>query len=155
MAASCRFAFAIHVLAVLASRGHEGITSDVLAASVNTNPVVIRRLLSTLRKAGLISTRRGAGAGSTLSRPAGAISLDEIYRATEPAPSFAAHPHRPNARCLVGRNIAAVLTDIFGSARAALEEALGQRTLADVLATVSETAPAAPAKTSGRRRKTN
>ena len=68
MAANCRFAFAVHVLAALAwraRRGFEcGITSEDLAGSVNTNPVVIRRLLGPLRAAGLIETVKGCGGGS-------------------------------------------------------------------------------------------
>ncbi len=153
MAASCRFAFAVHILAVLASKGGQGVTSDALAGSVNTNPVVIRRLLTALNRAGLIDTKKGAGSGSTLSRAPGEISLDEIYRATEPAPAFAAHPHKPNVRCLVGRNITAVLDSVFASAQVALEDELGRRTLADVLTTVTDDLAKPGRKTSARARK--
>jgi Rrf2 family protein len=141
MAANCRFAFAVHILAMLAYRQEDGATSEVLAASVNTNPVVIRRLLTILRHAGFISTRHGARAGSRLNRRADEISLDEVYRAVEASPSFSLRAKKPNRRCPVGRQMEAVLGGIFEAAQAALEQALSRRTLADVLATVRPEAP--------------
>ncbi len=141
MAASCRFAFAVHILSVLALKAQKGVTSDVLAGSVNTNPVVIRRLLSTLQHAGLVATHKGAGGGSQLARPPEQISLSAIYRAIEPAPSFSPHPQEPNQRCPVGRKIEVVLTEVFASAQAALEDELARRTLADVLDTLAEDVP--------------
>ena len=135
MGANCRFAFAVHVLAMLATRSH-GVTSSTLAASVNTNPVVIRRILCSLRHAGVIRTRKGAGAGSVLSRPPAEIGLDLIYRATTQDTAFSFHPHSPDQKCVVGRNIERVLGEVFHSAQSALEDALARRTLADVLKTV-------------------
>ncbi|HEV7403511.1 MAG TPA: hypothetical protein VGO11_11310, partial [Chthoniobacteraceae bacterium] len=51
------------------------------------------------------------------------------------------HPHPPNPRCPVGRRIETVLGEVFASAQSALERALAERTLADVLETVNEPAP--------------
>jgi Rrf2 family protein len=136
MAASCRFAFAVHVLTVLAFKQREGGNSDLLAGSVNTNAVVIRRILSDLRRAGLVKTHKGAGGGARLSRPPAEISLDAVYRAMECGPSFSPHPHQPNQRCPIGRKIEVTLESIFAEAETALQEALAKRTLSDVLETV-------------------
>ncbi|MEO8354216.1 MAG: Rrf2 family transcriptional regulator [Chthoniobacteraceae bacterium] len=136
MAANCRFAFAVHVLSVLASHPESGVTSDKLAASVNTNPVVIRRLLTTLRRAGFICTQKGARTGSRLCHEPGEITLDQIYRAVESGPSFSPHPHTPNQKCPVGQRIEMVLTEVFASAQSALEHALSERSLADVVETM-------------------
>ncbi|MHA3773893.1 Rrf2 family transcriptional regulator [Verrucomicrobiota bacterium sgz303538] len=141
MAASCKFAFAVHILAVLALRRETGVTSDLLAGSVNTNAVVIRRLLTDLRKAGLVSTHKGAGGGAWLTRAPEEISLDVVYRAVQCSSSFSSHPQQPNQRCPVGRKIEQVLDDVFGSAQAALERALAERTLADVLEDVAASEP--------------
>ena len=146
MAANCRFAFAVHILSVL-SVHREGATSGQLAASVNTNPVVVRRLLTTLRRAGFIKTQQGARAGSQLCCEPSHIRLDAIYRAVESAASFSLHPQKPNQRCPVGRRIELVLGEVFASAQNALEHALAQRTLADVLETMSAP-PARPTKKS-------
>lgn len=143
MAANCQFAFAVHSLAMLAHQGGAGVNSETLARSVNTNPVVIRRLLSHLRVAGLIVTHRGAGGGSRLSRAPGEITLDDVYRAVGEGAAFAHPPHPPNKRCPVGCRIETVLGEVFASAQAALEQALAARTLADVLETVNDQKPAA------------
>ena len=142
MASSCRFAFAVHVLAVLAlKREGGGVCSDALAGSVNTNPVVIRRLLSRLRHAGLVTTQKGSCGGATLCAAPEEIPLDVIYRAIEPAASFSQHPHQPNQRCPVGAGIERVLDEVFASAQSALESALARRTLAVVIAAMSADAP--------------
>ena len=142
MVSSCRFAFAVHVLAVLAlKREGGGVCSDLLAGSVNTNPVIIRRLLTRLRHAGLVTTQKGSGGGATLAAAAEKIPLDAIYRAVESGASFSQHPHRPNQRCIVGAGIERVLEEVFASAQTALEEALARRTLADVLAAMAAEMP--------------
>ncbi|RYD60888.1 MAG: Rrf2 family transcriptional regulator [Verrucomicrobiaceae bacterium] len=137
MAASCRFAFAVHILAVLALHRDSGVTSDLLARSVNTNAVVIRRLLADLRRAGLVSTHKGAGGGAWITRAPEEIPLDVVYRAIQGGPSFSMHPQQPNQRCPVGRKIEEVLDDVFASAQSALEHALAGRSLADVLEDVA------------------
>lgn len=142
MASSCRFAFAVHVLAVLAlKREGGGVCSDALAGSVNTNPVVIRRLLSRLRHAGLVTTQKGSCGGATLCASPEKIPLDVIYRAVEPVASFSQHPHQPNQCCPVGAGIERVLDEVFSSAQTALECALARRTLADVLAEMAADSP--------------
>ena len=138
MATSCRFAFAVHVLAVLAlKRESGGVCSDLLAGSVNTNPVIIRRLLTRLRHAGLITTQKGSCGGATLVAVPEKIPLDVIYRAVETGVPFSQHPHAPNKRCPVGAGIERVLDEVFASAQSALEAALARRTLADVLAAMA------------------
>ena len=140
MAASCRFAFAIHIMAVLAyedRQREQGLTSEAIARSVNTNPVVIRRILCDLKKAGLVATHKGASGGTRLAREPGSICLDAVYRAIHGGPSFSAHPQQPDQRCPVGRKIELVLEEVFASAEQALQHALSQRTLADVLEDVT------------------
>jgi Rrf2 family protein len=141
MAASCRFAFAVHILAVLALKRGGGVTSELLAGSVNTNPVVIRRILSELRKAGLVCCAKGAGGGATLCLSAEKVSLAAIFRAVEPGAGFSAHPQSPNKRCPVGRQIEVVLDDVFSSAQRALEAELARRSLAEVVAAMAEETP--------------
>jgi DNA-binding IscR family transcriptional regulator len=121
----------------------------LLAASVNTNAVVVRRLLSELRQAGLVVTHKGAGGGANLSRAPETITLGEIYRAVVHGPSFSHHPHPPNPRCPVGRKIEEVLSDIFAGAQSALEASLERRTLAEVLEDVIDGKPGAAAPLTG------
>lgn len=142
MASSCRFAFAVHVLAVLAlKREKGGVCSDLLAGSVNTNPVIIRRLLTRLKSAGLVSIQKGSCGGASLVAAPGQITLDVIYHAVESGASFSQHPHQPNKRCPVGAGIERVLDEVFATAQSALEATLARRTLADVLAAMIEEKP--------------
>ncbi len=67
MRTSCRFAMAVHVLAILAYKEGDRVTSASLAGSINTHPVIVRRLLQSLKTARLVDTCKGAGAGSRLS----------------------------------------------------------------------------------------
>jgi DNA-binding IscR family transcriptional regulator len=136
MRTSCRFAMAVHVLAVLGYRPHTRITSALLASSVNTNPVVIRRLLLVLQQANLIQTRKGAGLGSCLSRPPSRINLAEVYRAVETEDPFPLPPGKPDSSCPVGHCVHVAMEQAFASARRALERDLSRTTLARVLNTV-------------------
>jgi Rrf2 family protein len=127
---------AVHVLAVLAYKAGEPVTSRLLACSVNTNPVIIRRLLRALQEAGFIETRKGAGFGSRLSRAPARITLAEVYRAVETDEPFALHTKRPNQACPVGHCIQAALEKVFAATERALERELAKTNLADILESV-------------------
>jgi Rrf2 family protein len=133
MRTSCRFAMAVHVLAVLAYKEGDRVTSKLLAGSVNTNPVIVRRLLLSLQKAKLVETSKGAGAGSRLSRSPRRINLAEVYRSVEDSESFAKPSRKPNAACPVGHCILEALSKLFASAQNAMEKDLEKTTLADVI----------------------
>jgi Rrf2 family protein len=133
MRTSCRFAMAVHVLAVLAYKEGDRVTSALLAGSVNTNPVIIRRLLLSLQKARLVETCKGAGAGSRLMRSPRRINMAEVYRSVEDADSFASLPRKPDADCPVGHCILEALGKVFDSAQGAMERDLARTTLADVI----------------------
>jgi Rrf2 family protein len=124
---------AVHVLAVLAYKEGDRVTSALLAGSVNTNPVIIRRLLLALKKARLVETGKGAGSGSRLSRSPRRINLAEVYRAVEATEPFAIPSRKPNAACPVGHCILETLEKIFESAQKALERDLEKTTLRDVI----------------------
>src|SRR2546423_11673358 len=137
---SC-FAVAVHVLALLARAGDEPVKSDSVAASVNTNPVVIRRILCALGRARLITSQSGAAGGSRLARPAERITLRDVYRAVEGGDTFMMHRQPPSRRCVVGANIGAVLGGVLRETNAAVERALAQTTLADIVAALRPCAP--------------
>ncbi len=127
---------AVHVLAVLAYKEGDPVTSSFLAASVNTNPVVVRRLLLALQRAKLVDTRKGAGLGSRLSRSPGRISLAQVYRAVEDDEGFTLPAKKPNPACPVGHCIQKALEPVFASAQGALVKELAGTTLGDVLRAV-------------------
>jgi Rrf2 family protein len=125
---------AVHVLAVLGYKEGDRVTSTFLAGSVNTNPVIIRRLLLDLKRARLIETCRGPGSGSRLSRSPARINLAEILRAVEDVEPFATPARRPSDACPVGKGIRKTLGSVFTSAYSAMERDLERTTLANVIA---------------------
>ncbi|HLA79495.1 MAG TPA: Rrf2 family transcriptional regulator [Vicinamibacteria bacterium] len=139
---SSRFAVAVHVLAVQAVMSDRVLTSDFLAGSVNTNPVVVRRILGMLRRAGLVVVQPGPGGGSRLAKPPNRIRLAEVYRAVEKGELLALHKSPPSRFCPVGRNIGGVLAEIFCDAEGALEKALEKRSLDEVAAAIKKCAAA-------------
>ena len=136
MSTNSRFAVAIHTLAFLgfAEQSLAGLTSsEMIAGSVNTNPVVIRRLLGLLRRAGLVVSQPGSGDGWRLAREAGEITLAEVYQAIREGPLFALPSRPPDRHCLVGRNVQHALEPFFEHAEAALQQSLAQATIDDVI----------------------
>lgn len=92
----------------------EKVTSQLLALSAGCNPVVIRNILSALKKAGILSNRQGIG-GVVLCCPLAEITLLRIWQAVEPKfPSNLIGIHAtPSHFCPVGRKIHSVLTDSY------------------------------------------
>jgi Rrf2 family protein len=141
MTRSSRFVVAVHVLTLLAYGGGEAMTSEYIAGSVNTNPVVVRRILSLLAKAGLVVTQEGAKGGVRLAKPAKDIDLRAVYAAVESDPLFALHPQDPNPACPVGGAIQAALEPTLDAAAAALLSSLAHTTVADVVRRLREESP--------------
>lgn len=130
---STRFSIAVHTLSLIAVSPND-CTGDFIAGSVNTNPVVIRRIMGMLKKAGLVEVRPGVGGASLLKDPS-EITLLDVYRAvnvTEENQLFRIHEN-PNIRCLVGRNIEQVLQAELRDAQSAMEQRLAQTTLAQLI----------------------
>ena len=136
MAKNCRFAVAIHICTLLALSQDKPVTSEWIASSVNTNPVVVRRILSALAKAGLVHSTRGLNGGSVLAQPPESISLLSINRAVDEEEPPSLHHQQPNQACRVGREIQPILTKIMGRASAAADAILAETTLAEVVAAV-------------------
>lgn len=129
-----RLAVAIHILALLELNHDTLKTSEFLAQSIGTNPVVVRRIAKMLEKAGLIEIHAGVG-GSELIKPLDKIRLLDVYQAVEAVDNaglFAIH-ERPNPNCPVGAHIQATLEGVFAEAQRALEQVLQQRTLQDIV----------------------
>jgi len=136
MAANSRLTIAVHVLAwmTLAQRqGRDVLTSQQVAASVKTNPVIIRRCLGDLRRAGLVRVRHGTGAGWSLARPSEDISLLDVYDAVGPEPPFGLHHTEPNLECPVGNGIRPALDQVYGDLHEVLRRELKLVSVGDVL----------------------
>ncbi|KOS68417.1 transcriptional regulator [Lysinibacillus contaminans] len=128
-----RFSVAIHILSLIAtSLDKNQLTSDYIAGSVNTNPVVVRRMIGVLKKAGLVTSNTGIAGYNLLTEPKD-LSLLDIYKAIDgPKQLFAIH-EEPNPACSVGKKIQTTLEDVYENVWQAMEEQLKAQTLQDVL----------------------
>ena len=151
MQISSRFTVALHIFTCVdVFKDDYKVTSDFLARSINTNPVIIRNILSQLGKAGLITVARGTG-GITVNRPLNEITFFDIYQAIEPVEGgdlFRFH-EAPNPDCPVGRNIHALLDGKLKAIQGAMEAEMRKYSLAD-LRTGMQGILAAEEETAGR-----
>jgi Rrf2 family protein len=130
-----QFSIAVHVLAAIVH--HEGIfTSEVLAGSVNANPVFVKRILVKLSKAKLVTTTVGKSGGYGLARNPKSISLLDIYSAVDPPDAFAIHAYPKTKECVVSCNIKEVMSDVLVGTQEAVRRDLRQTTLADVVSKI-------------------
>lgn len=140
MQISSRFTVALHIFTCVDTFKDEyKITSDFLAGSINTNPVIIRKILTQLKNAGLIIVTRGTG-GITPTRALEEISFYDVYLAIEPVENgdlFNFHSS-PNLQCPVGRNIHALLDDKLKAIQLAMENEMRKYTIADLRSGMKE-----------------
>ena len=130
MRKSTRFPAAVHIMTMLAAKPGEYMSSEIIAGSMDTNRVVVRRLLATLAEAGLVSSQAGISGGAMLEKPPEQISLLEIYEAVEPESLFRMHDPHPN--CPVAACVQEDLVKVFRQAESAMERELSKKTLAAV-----------------------
>lgn len=134
MQISSRFTIALHIFTCIETfKNDYKITSDFLAGSINTNPVIIRKILTQLKNAGLITVARGTG-GISPTRPLKEISFYDVYQAIEPVENgdlFNFHSS-PNPQCPVGKNIHALLDDKLKTIQLAMENEMKKYTLDDL-----------------------
>lgn len=140
MRINTQFSVAVHILTVLAyfEHEHKDITSDMMARSIGTNPVVVRRIVRLLKKAGLVDVRAGVKC-TKLGRPAGAITLLDIYHAVRPPSEslFDLHPN-PNRNCIIGIHIKDAVSGPIADAQKAMENRLSSFTLQDIVNSISK-----------------
>jgi len=130
---STRFAVSVHILSVLYYSKDNVCDSEFISGSVNTNPVVIRRLVTSLKKAGLVEAMPGVK-GIKLKKQPSEISLYEIYNAVENQNSmlFGLHDNT-NPACPVGRNINKVLRSEMEIMQNKLMDSMRELSMADVM----------------------
>ena len=135
MQISSRFTIAVHILTYIALYGEqETATSETLASSIGAHPVVVRRILGQLRRAGLIEVARGREGGAHIRQPLNQITLRAVFAAVESLGSHALFRfhENPNPACPIGKNIHEVLDGHLMEIQHAMEREMERVTLADV-----------------------
>lgn len=137
MLSSSRFVVAVHAMSVLARfRGKGPVCSALVASSVHTNPVVIRRLMSELERAHLVKSVAGRAGGFELNRDPGEITLADVYFAVEDESVFRMHKTDPHSNCPVAAQLGRVLSGPLKAAECALHSSLAKTSIRDVASSI-------------------
>ena len=107
-------------------------TSDEIATAIDTNPVVVRRLLASMQDAGLVTSQKGPRGGTRLAEPAKKISLAQIYKAIEKRPFLHVPYNSSGAKDANHKRVAASLKDAFRSVDQAIEKEMESVTLSQI-----------------------
>ena len=123
---------AVHILAFIALRPEEALTSEKIAESVQTNPAYVRQLMSALRKGGLLTSVKGHPRPALAKEPC-QITLLDAYRAVEGDKPLLHQDTHTNPACGVGVNIQLVLRDCYDLVQARAEKAMRSISLQEIL----------------------
>lgn len=137
MAANTKTASAVQILCVIAYKGDGGTTAEIVARSLKTNPVVVRRMMKDLERAGLVDVRPGKDGGVQLRRDPDAITLEDVHNAVEGCASVLALRPGGNPKCPVDRHMKSALPPIFRAVDEAVAAKLRATTLASLAAPIA------------------
>lgn len=127
-----QFATAVHVLTALGCFPNQLLSSEMLAASVKTNPVVIRRLLAQLIKAKLVVSTRGKSGGVSLAKDPSKITLKDIYLAVSPPEAISPRDKTPFKKCPVSCAMYDIMADISNGTQKATLTYLESKKISDL-----------------------
>jgi len=133
MASNSKFAIAIHTAGIIAVFKGKPVASKMIADSVKTNPVVIRRIIGSFAKYDLVKVQMGTCGGARLTRPPEKITLADIYMAIGEDGIFEIPTLCESHGCDFGRTVRPVIQEILDDAENGLIERLRSVTLAEVL----------------------
>ena len=137
---SSRFTIATHILVCVAMfQDTHKVTSNCLASSIQVNPVIVRNTLGLLSDAGLVEVKAGVG-GAFLAKPAGEITLLDIFKAVEKEEALFHFHENPNPLCPVGRNIHSVMDKRLDDIQSAMERQMEETTLSRLVEETAERA---------------
>lgn len=134
MQITSKFTIAIHILAAIDTfHGHVNVNSKLLSQSIGANPVIVRGVMSDLKKAGIIMSHRGKN-DVTIEKPLDQVSFYDIYQAVNADDKDLFHFHEnPNPQCPVGRNIHKVLDGQLQQVQRDFEDELKSYKVSDVI----------------------
>lgn len=135
MKINTKCSLAIHILLSIAMFSDKvKVTSEIIANSTGTNPVIIRNIFGSLKKAGIIKVRRGY-AGAELAMNPSEITLFDVYHAVDPnsLENLIGIHKNPSPECPVGYKIHDVLEEPYNAVREGIKETMSKYTLADLI----------------------
>lgn len=129
---STKLSVSIHILSVIEFMENKPVTSEDIASSINTNPALVRRLMSRLKKAKLIETSTKLGVMGLAKKPEDISLLDIFIAVEEQTDLFSIHGNT-NQNCPIGAKIETTLKDIYDEIQKVTNQKLAAVTLADII----------------------
>ena len=129
MRVSAKSDYAIRAAVELAAAGEGPVKGERLAQAQEIPSNFLENILSDLRNAGIVSSRRGADGGYWLARPAAEVSLADIIRAVD---GPLANVRGVRSEQVAYQGSAEKLRDVWVAVRASLRGVLENVTLADL-----------------------
>jgi len=133
MSVNQSFAVAMHAMSVIGFSKPDAVSAVFICEQISVHPVALRRLLSKLVSAGLLTSHPGSKGGYTLAKPANKIPLHQILDAVQEASAFGDQHGMPKANCIEGRRIEKVLTGVYAEVDDAQTGVLKVISLGDIL----------------------
>jgi Rrf2 family protein len=126
---SAKADYAIRAAVELAAAGDGPVKGGRLAHAQEIPPNFFENILSDLRYAGIVASRRGADGGYWLARPAADVSLADVIRAVD---GPLANVRGVRSEQVAYQGSAEKLRDVWVAVRASLRSVLENVTLADL-----------------------
>jgi Rrf2 family protein len=133
VATNTQFALGVHMLTLLAGTAPTQLSSEEMAGSARSNPVHVRRVLGTLRAAGLVASKPGARGGWTLQQDPADLTLADVWRVVHGPDQEVLGLREVNPDCPIGRSVQDLLTGIDRAAQQAIADELQQTTIAQLV----------------------
>lgn len=137
MKKSSKFSDILHILLHMAT-SQEAVTSETLAKAMQTNPVVVRRMMAGLRERGWVRSEKGHGGGWELSCDLTKVTLLDIYKAVESPTLLAMGNRNGDSKCRVEQAVNAATSDAFKNAEALLLKEFREVSLAELQASIKK-----------------
>lgn len=129
-----RFATALHILSALAYHEEQTpLNSDLLAQSINTNPVVVRRILKKLTQGGIVQTLRGKHGGVRLAKKPSSIRLGEVYDCLHSRHLISMNEKPPKKDCKVSCSMGKIMEVLSAGVEKSVKGYLNRQSLCDVV----------------------
>lgn len=126
---SAKVDYAVRALCSLAASDGP-LTSEALATSQGLPAKFLESILNDMRRAGLLTSQRGPEGGYRLARPAGEITVADVFRPLD-GPLAEVRGMRPEAANYEGA--AEHLQAVWVAVRASLRSVLDEVTIADIV----------------------
>ncbi|KIN70423.1 Transcriptional regulator, BadM/Rrf2 family [Sulfitobacter noctilucae] len=125
MKRNSRLSLALHTLGHMARDPEQTRKSADIAAHAGTNPVVVRRVLGSLREAGLLVSESGHAGGWRLARAPQQITLADVYLALDErlvAPQADTEEHNCSVEHALHARVSKVMAEVEQTLLAKLSE---------------------------------